>query len=69
MNEFAEVEHGKKSLDYHPLIYVANQCEETQLWWESSKIPYCILTGKNECVGFDSPARFVNKEALMNPHE
>ena len=30
-NECAEVEHGKKSLDYWPLMYVVNQCEATHL--------------------------------------
>ena len=33
-NECAEVEHGKKSLDYHPLMYAINQCEATHLWWQ-----------------------------------
>ena len=35
----------------------------------SSKVPYWILTGTNGCAGVESPAIFVNEEALMNPHD
>ena len=32
-NEGVKVEHVNKLLDYQPLMYVVNQCEETHLWW------------------------------------
>lgn len=34
----------------------------------NAKVPKFILVGKNECVGVESPTRFVHQEALMNPH-
>ena len=40
MNKCVDVEHGKKSLDYRPLMDVVNQCETVSpLMSMSSKVP------------------------------
>lgn len=69
-NKCFDVEYGRKSSSYQPLMYVVNQCEEiSPLMSMTAKVPKCILTCTNECVGVESPTTSVNQEELMHPHK
>ena len=43
-NKCVDVEHGKKSLDYRPLMNVVNQCKAiSPLMSMSAKVPNCVV--------------------------
>ena len=50
-NKCVDVEHGKKSLDYQPLMNVVNQCEAiSPLMSMNSKVPKYIMQSANKGV-------------------
>ena len=70
MNKCVNVEHGKKSLDYQPLMNVVNQCEAiSPLMSMSSKVPKYIVQSVNKGVDVEPLARSNNQGTLMYFHD
>ena len=70
VNECVDVEHGKKSLDYRPLMNVVNQCEaNSPLMSMSAKVPKHILRSANEWADVEPLARSNNQGTLMYSHD
>ena len=70
VNKCVDVEHGKKSMDYRPLMNVINQCEENSpLMSMSAKVPKYILRSANRWVVFETLARSNDQGTLMYSHD
>ena len=70
MNKCVDVEHGKKSLDYRPLMNVVNQCEAiSPLMSMSAKVPKYIVQGVNKGVDFEPLAISNGQGTLMYSHD
>ncbi len=70
MNKCVDVEHGKKSLDYRPLMNVINQCEaNSPLMSMSAKVPKYILRSANGCVEVEPLARSEDQGTLIYSHD
>ena len=70
VNKCVDVEHGKKSLDYQPLMNVVNQCEAiSPLISMSAKVPKYILQSVNKGVAIKPLARSNNQGTLMYSHD
>ena len=69
-NKCVDVQHGKKSLDYRPLMNVINQCEEiSPLISMSAKVPKYILQSVNKGFSIKPLARSNDQGALMYSHD
>ena len=69
-NKCVDVEHGKKSLDYRPLMNVINQCEAiSPLMSMSAKVPKYIMQSANKWVDVEPLARSNDQGTLMYSHD
>ena len=69
-NTCVDVEHGKKSLDYRPLMNVVNQCKEiSPLMSLSAKVPKYILRSVNKGVDVEPLVRSNDQGTLMYSHD
>ena len=65
-----DVENGKKTLDYRPLMNVVNQCEEiSPLMSMSAKVPKYIVQSANKWADVKPLARSNDQGTLMYSHD
>ena len=69
-NKCVDVEHGKKSLDYRPLMNVVNQCKTiSSLMSMSENVPKYIIWSANKW-SYVEPLEISNDQGtLMNSHD